>query len=341
MKPLRNLKLVGLALLVVALIGTAGFHYLEGWPWFDALYMVVITFTTVGYREVHELSHAGRVFNLVILLSGVGLVFLGIGVLAQALLEFELQHFFGRRRMERDISRLSDHYIICGAGRVGRAVAAELALKPVPFVVIEVSQAKLDRLSEAWLVLSGDATQEEVLRKAQIEHAQGLVAATTTDAINIYIVLTARGVNPRLKIIARASEEGAEKHLRTAGADSVVSPYAFAGHRIAQSFLRPNVLDFLDIATAHDQKLEVEIEEIQVQEGSRVAGVSIGDSKIHEKMGVIILAIKREGTAMRFNPAATDRIQSGDNLIAVGQASGLRQLEEAAAVGGRALRAGS
>ena len=336
MKPLRNLRVVGLALLGLALIGTTGFHYLEGWPWFDSLYMVAITFTTVGYQEVHPLSHAGRIFNLGLLLSGVGLVFLGIGALTQALLEFELQQFFGRRRMERDISRLSDHYVICGAGRVGRAVAAELARKPVPFVVIENSPVKLERISEAWLALAGDATQEEVLRKARIEHAQGLVAATTTDAINIYIVLTARGINPRLKIIARASEEGAEKHLRTAGADSVVSPYAFAGHRIAQSFLRPNVLDFLDIATAHDQKVEVEIEEIQVEEGSRVAGVSIGDSKIHEKMGVIVLAIKRDGKAMRFNPSAGDRIQSGDNLIAVGQASGLRQLEEAAAAGGRA-----
>ncbi|MGH9670647.1 MAG: potassium channel family protein [Terriglobales bacterium] len=341
MKPLRNLRVVGLALLGLALAGTTGFHYLEGWSWLDSLYMVVTTFTTVGYMEVHPLSPTGRIFNIGLLLSGVGLVFLGIGALTQALLEFELQQFFGRRRMERDISRLSDHYVICGAGRVGRAVAAELARKPVPFVVIENSSAKLERVSEAWLALAGDATQEEVLRKARIEHAQGLVAATTTDAINIYIVLTARGINPRLKIIARASEEGAEKHLRTAGADSVVSPYAFAGHRIAQSFLRPNVLDFLDIATAHDQKLEVEIEEIQVQEGSRLAGVSIGDSKIHEKMGVIILAIKREGAAMRFNPSASDRIQSGDNLIAVGQASGLRQLEEAAAAAGRALRAGS
>lgn len=341
MKPLRNLRVVGLALLCLGLFGTAGFHWIEGWSWLDSVYMVVTTFTTVGYMEVHPLSHAGRMFNIALLLSGVGLVFLGLGTLTQALLEFELEQFFGRRKMERDISRLSGHYIICGAGRVGRSVAAELAIKPVPFVMVENNQAKLDRLKEDWLTLPGDATQEETLRKAQIEHAQGLVAATTTDAINIYIVLTARGINPRMKIIARASEEGAEKHLHTAGADSVVSPYSFAGHRIAQSFLRPNVLDFLDIATAHDQKLEVEIEEILVEEGSRVAGVSIGDSKIHERMGVIILAIKRAGTAMRFNPAASDRIQSGDNLIAVGQASGLRQLEEAAAAGGRSVRAGS
>lgn len=331
MKPLRNLRVVGLALLGLAAVGTAGFHYLEDWSWFDSFYMVVISLTTVGYQEVHPLSHTGRIFNVGLLISGVGLVLLGVGALTQALLEFELEHFVGRRRMERDISKLSDHYIICGAGRVGRAAAAELARKPVPFVVIENSPAKLERLKEDWLTLSGDATLAEVLRKAQIEHAQGLVAATTTDAVNIYIVLTARGINPDLKIIARASEEEAEKHLRTAGANSVISPYTFAGHRIAQSFLRPNVLDFLDIATAHDGKLEVEIEEIQVAAGSRIAGVSIGDSKIHEKMGVIVLAIKREGAAMRFNPAAADRIQSGDNLIAVGQVSGLRQLEEAAA----------
>ena len=341
MKPLRNLRLVGLALLFLALVGTAGFHYLEGWSWFDSLYMVGISLTTVGYQEVHPLSHAGRIFNLGLLLSGVGMVFLGIGVLTQALLEFELQQFFGRRKMERDISRLSGHYILCGAGRVGRAAATELARKPVPFVMVENSPAKLEQLNPAWLTLAGDATQEETLRKAQIEHAQGLVAATTTDAINIYIVLTARGINPRLKIIARASDEGAEKHLRTAGADSVISPYAFAGYRIAQSFLRPNVLDFLDIATSHDQKLEVEIEEIQVEAGSRVAGVTIGASQVHEKMGVIILAIKRADADMSFNPSASDRIQAGDNLIAVGQASGLRQLEEAAAAGGPGARAGS
>ena len=339
MKPLRNLRVVGLALMGLAVVGTAGFHYLEGWSWFDSFYMVVISLTTVGYQEVHPLSHAGRIFTVGLLISGVGLVFLGVGALTQALLEFELEHFVGRRRMERDISRLSNHYIICGAGRVGRAAAAELARKPVPFVVIENSPAKLERLKEDWLTLLGDATLAETLRKAQIEYAQGLVAATTTDAVNIYIVLTARGINPSLKIIARASEEEAEKHLRTAGANSVISPYTFAGHRIAQSFLRPNVLDFLDIATAHDGKLEVEIEEIQVEAESRIAGVSIGDSKIHEKMGVIILAIKREGSAMRFNPAASDRIQSGDNLIAVGQVSGLRQLEEAAV--GRGGRAGN
>src|SRR5437868_15458193 len=158
MKAFRNLRLIGAALLLLALIGTAGFHFIEGWTWFDGLYMIVTTFTTIGYQEIHPLSHAGRVFNLALIVSGVALVFLGIGSLTQALLEFELRSFFGRRRMERDISRLSDHYIICGAGRVGRSAARELARKPVPFVIIEQNQVKAGRFTDDWLMMVGDAT---------------------------------------------------------------------------------------------------------------------------------------------------------------------------------------
>ena len=249
-KALRNIEFVAAALLFVVALGTAGFHYIEGWPWFDGFYMVITTLTTIGYQEVHPLSHAGRVFNVFIILGGVSLLFLAIGALTQALLEFELQSFFGRRRMEREIGRLSDHYILCGAGRVGRSVARELSRRPDPFVIIENNEAKAQKFSgENWLMLIGDATQEQTLRDAQIEHARGLVAATTTDATNMYIVLTARSLNPSLRIIARASDEMADKHLLKVGADSVVSPYIFAGQRIAQSFLRPHVVSFLDAAT--------------------------------------------------------------------------------------------
>lgn len=306
----------------------AGFHLIEGWPWFDGFYMVVTTFTTIGYQEVHPLSHAGRIFNVGVILAGVSLVFLGIGSLTQALLEFELRSFFGRRRMERDISRLSDHYIICGAGRVGRSAARELARKPVPFVIIEQNEAKAARHGSDWLVMVGDATQEQTLREAQIARARGLVAATTTDATNLYIVLTARGLNPKLKIIARASEEDAEKHLVTAGADSVVSPYLFAGHRIAQSFLRPHVVSFLDTATTH-LGMDLEIGEICVGRDSSFAGKTIETSRIRQDRGVIILAIKRE-SGMRFNPSSDDRIEPGDYLIAMGEPSQLRQLEQMA-----------
>ena len=328
MKAFRNLRLIGVALLLLALIGTAGFHFIEGWPWFDGLYMVVTTFTTIGYQEIHPLSHAGRIFNLALIVSGVSLVFLGIGSLTQALLEFELASFFGRRKMEREISRLSDHYIICGAGRVGRSAARELARRPAPFLIIEQSEAKAARYNDEWLIMIGDATQEQTLRDAHIERARGLVAATTTDATNLYIVLTARGLNPRLKIIARASEEDAEKHLLTAGADSVVSPYLFAGQRIAQSFLRPHVVSFLDTATTH-LGMDLEIGEISVPKHSSFAGKTIESSRIRQDRGVIILAIKRE-QGMRFNPSPEDRIEPGDYLIAMGEPGQLRQLEQMA-----------
>ena len=330
MKAFRNLRTIGVLLLAVMAAGTAGYHYIEGWTWFDGFYMVVTTLTTIGYQEVHPLSHAGRVFNVFVILSGVSLLLLGVGALSQALLEFELQSFFGRRRMEREIDRLEGHFIICGMGRVGRSVARELSRKPVPFVFIEHTEAKIQRFtSENWLVIAGDATQEQTLRKALIERAAGLIAATTTDATNLYIVLTARGLNPKLKIIARASEDAAEKHLLTAGADSVVSPYSFAGQRIAQSFLRPHVVSFLDTATTH-LGMDLEIGEIHITSASLFAGKTLESSRIRQERGVIVLAIKRR-EGMRFNPAPDERIEPDDCLIAMGEPAQLRQLEQTAA----------
>ena len=330
MKAFRNLRTIGMLLMVVVATGTLGFHLIEGWTWFDGFYMVVTTLTTIGYQEVHPLSYAGRIFNVFVILAGVSLVLLGVGALSQALLEFELQSFFGRRRMEREIGRLDGHFIICGMGRVGRSVARELSRKPAPFVIIENAEGKRQRFtSENWLVIAGDATQEQTLRQAQIDRASGLIAATTTDATNLYIVLTARGLNPRLKIIARASEDAAEKHLLTAGADSVVSPYSFAGQRIAQSLLRPHVVTFLDTATTH-LGMDLEIGEIHITPESAFAGKTLESSRIRQERGVIVLAIKRND-AMRFNPAPDERIESGDCLIAMGEPAQLRELEQTAA----------
>lgn len=311
--------------------GTAGFHYIEHWSWFDGFYMVITTFTTIGYQEVHTLSHAGRVFNSFLIISGVSLVFVMIGSLTQALLEFELVKVFGKRRMERELAGLRNHYIICGAGRVGASVAQELARKPCPFVIIESDEKSLAQFDPKWLVLVGDAASEKTLRDAGIKNALGLVAATTTDATNIYIVLTARSLNPNLKIIARASEERAEKHLKTAGADVVISPYAAAGHRIAQSFLRPKVLDFLDIATARSGTFEMIIEEIPVAAASPLAHATVGSSGIHHQFGIMILAIRRADGETRFNPIAQDTIRAGDYLIAMGEPSQLAKLEALAA----------
>lgn len=330
MRAFRNLRWIALALFLLGIVGTAGFHYIEGWSWFDGFYMVVITFTSIGYGEVHPLSQHGREFNVALILSGALLVALAIGNLTQGLLEFELTKVLGRRKMDREIDRLSGHYIICGAGRVGNRTSLELARRPTPFVIVEKDQSALSHLDPGWLTIVGDATQESILRQAHIERAAGLVAATTTDATNIYIVLTARSINPKLKIIARASEEAAEKHLRTAGADTVISPYAFAGHRIAQSFLRPNVLDFLDLATAREGRMEMVIEEVFVGEGSALAGKTVGTSHIHRDFGIIILAIKHAEGNTRFNPTAEVAIVAGDYLIVMGEPAGMSRLESIA-----------
>ena len=334
----RLLKIFALALLLLTAAGTIGFHFIEGWGWFDSFYMVVITLSTIGYQEVHPLSHAGRVFNIFLITTGVVLVLLMIGALTQALLEFELVRVFGRRRMEREVANLKGHYIICGAGRVGHSVARELALKPCPFVVIESEEKSVAELDPKWLVMMGDAASEKTLRDAGIDRAVGLVAATTTDATNIYIVLTARGLNPKLKIIARASEERAEKHLKTAGADVVISPYAAAGHRIAQSFLRPHLLDFLDIASDRSGTFQMLIEEVRIAAQSSLAGNTVGNSGIHHNFGIMILAIRRADGETRFNPEAPEPIRAGDTLIAMGEPAQLAKLESLAANAASARR---
>jgi len=327
---MRKLQ-VGLGIVaLIAVLGAAGYHFIEGWSWFDSFYMVVTTLATVGYMEIHPLSHFGRFFNMLVVVAGVGAVFFSIGALTQTLMELELERFFGRRRMEKEIDKISAHYIICGAGRVGRSTGRELARNKVPFVVIEAQERRAEERTGSWLTIIGDATQEKVLRMAHIENARGIVAATTTDATNIYIVLTARALNPKLKIIARASEEAAEKHLKTAGADVVVSPYGFAGHRIAQSFLRPNVVDFLDIAVSRDAHEEFVIEEVEVRGLSRLAGKTIGDSAIHRDLGIMILAIRRSDGQPRFNPTANEPIMAGDHLIVMGEAAKLSHLEAVA-----------
>lgn len=331
MQKFRPLKIVLVALIALTAAGTVGFHYIEHWGWFDSFYMVVITLSTVGYQEVHPLSFAGRVFCIVLIVAGVALVFLMIGAATQALLEFELFRFFGKRRMERDIASLKDHYIICGAGRVGHSVAHELSQKPCPFVIVESDEKSAADLDSRWLALVGDAASEKTLRDAGIDRAAGLVAATTTDATNIYVVLTARGLNTELKIIARATEERAEKHLRTAGADIVISPYAAAGHRIAQSFLRPHLLDFLDITSDRSGANQMLIEEIKISPESPLVGTTVGSSGIHHKFGIMILAIRRADGNTRFNPEAPEPIQGNDHLIAMGETLQLSKLETLAA----------
>lgn len=330
MRALRHVKVLAVALLVVVVIGMAGFHYLEHWSWFDGFYMVLTTLTTIGYGELHPLSPLGRWFNVFLIVVGVGLVFLILGALGEALLESEFANYFGRRRMERDIQRLTGHFIICGGGRVGRAVARQLAQSAASFVLLDNNESKLERIREDhgdWLLINGDATLEAQLHALHIEQAAGLVAAASTDATNTYIILTARALNPGLKIIARASEEAAEKHMRTAGADQVISPYGFAGFRIAQAFLRPNIINFLEVALLRSEEFGLELEELSLAPNSCYVGQALANSGIRQDLGIIVLAIKREGEALGYNPPAEAVLRAGDRLIVMGESAKLAELE--------------
>lgn len=314
----------------VLLVGATGFHLIEHWSWFDGLYMTVVTMTTVGYGETHPLSPAGRAFNMMLIVSSVIAGGLLVATLTQAMLELELKDVLGRKRMEREIEKLSGHYIICGAGRVGRTVARELRAQGRPFVILEKDAVRAQwAQDEGMPVLIGSAANEEVLQKAHIQQAVGLIAAVTSDAENLYIVLTARGMRNDLKIIARASEEEAAPKLRRAGASQVLSPYHFVGHRIVQLLLRPNVLDFIDTVVGAG-RMDMQIEEVQVQAGSRLVDRTLADAAIRQHAGAMILALKRVDGAFIFNPAPEDVIRANDFLIAIGGTDHLKKLEELA-----------
>lgn len=331
---IRNRIWLALILLgCVVLVGIIGFHYIEGWPLFDGFYMTLITMTTVGYGEIHTLSRAGRIFNSILILASVIAGGFTIATFTQSLLEFEFGKAFGRRRMEREFAKLSNHYIICGAGRVGRTVARELLARSQSCVFIEKDPARADwAVNEKIPVIVGDASADENLRKARIERARGFVAAVSSDAENLYIVLSARGLRSDLKIIARASEEGATSKLLRAGASQVLSPYYFVGHRIAQLLLRPNVLDFIDTAFGTD-RLDVEIGEVRVHDRSGLIGKTLGDAAIRQQAGVIVLGVKAADGAMKFNPPPESIIRLGDCLIVIGGDEQLKSLESLAGAG--------
>lgn len=330
MNVVKRLRIAIGILAALVVIGTSGFHFIEGWTWFDGFYMTVTTMATVGYGEIHPLSHAGRIFNSFLIVASVMGAGFTIATFSQALLEFEFHNFFGRRRMEHELAKLSNHYIVCGAGRVGRTVAKELRARGERCVMIEKDPARARWAeNEKIPVIVGSASSEENLVKARIETARGFVAAVSSDAENLYIILTARGFRSDLQIIARASEEEATSKLLRAGATQVISPYFFVGRRIAQLFLRPNVLDFIDTAFG-TERLDIEIGEVQVPVQSPLIGKTLGDAMIREQAGVIVLAVKHSEGKMEFNPAENANIRAGDCLIVIGGDAQLKKLESLA-----------
>jgi voltage-gated potassium channel len=324
----KRVFLVVSLLTVVVTIGTAGYMVLEGWNVIDSLYMTVITLASVGYKEVHDLSSTGRVFTIILIIGGIGTVIFALDAGAKIILEGELQQVFGRRRLERKIKELKNHYIVCGYGRMGKIICRELREKHIRFVVAEKSPDIL-REDEDTLIFEGDATKDEVLRELGIERAKGLISVLPTDAENLFVVLSARGLNPGLMIVARAGEEGSEQKLLRAGADKVVSPYHIGGLRIAHTVLKPAVVDFIEFATKSGN-IDLQMEEVKIEESSRLIGRSLDECGIGRDLGIIIVAIKKADGEMKFNPTFRSTIKAGDTLIALGEISKLKHLEDIA-----------
>ena len=325
----RAIFLVVALLTAVLLAGTFGFAWIEDQPLFDSFYMALITLTTVGYEEVFQLSRAGRIFNSVLIVSGVTVVFIALGVLGDLLIQLELGNYFGQRKAMRKIERLSDHYIVCGLGRVGRGVVKELQRSGAPSIAIDQSEERAAWAREQCLpVLVADATSDATLERAAVRRAKGLVAAIGNDAENVYVTLSARVLNPNLLIAARATDEDAEQKLKRAGAQTVFTPYAFTGHRLAQSLLRPHALSFLEVASAFGgSKPDLEIAQVKVSPSSPSAAMTLEESKLRQRLGIVVLAVTEASGEMHFDPPGTTRIESGDVLVAVGERRKLEDLE--------------
>ncbi len=323
----RRFIWLGLAILVALATGTIGFTLIEHYDPFDAFYMTLTTITTVGYAEIRHLSRVGRIFNSFVIVFGVTTIFFAIGAMTQTVIEMELGEFFGKRRMKRMIDKLEKHYIVCGFGRVGRAATHELQQNSVPLVVVDRNPDKVERaIHEGAVALAGDSTQDATLEEAGVRRAKGLIAALATDADNLFLILSAKTLNPNLKVAARVGDEQAEAKLRRAGADTVFAPYTHAGHQLALSLIRPHVLQFLDGATKN-VGLDVGLEQLRVSEGSEIASKSLKQVQLRRDLGVIVLAIRKAHGEMLFNPPAEAVLEAGDFLIVMGEHQNVRKLE--------------
>ena len=317
-----HVRVVLLAVLTAVLLGTAVFHLLEGWSILDSLYVTVQTVTTVGFGDLTPRTTSGRAFAVAFMMASVGLVLYALTSTVQSIVHSELLATYGRNRK---MSKLRDHFIICGAGRVGSHLMRSLQASNGTFLVIESDSKKVEALTDLDVhVLMRDATLEQTLRDAGVEHARGLAACLPDDADNVYVVLTARDLNPKLHIVARAAEEEAERKLIRAGANRVVAPTIIGGHRMAMALTKPAVGDFLDSITAND--LELGFDQLEVASGSSLAGRKLSETVIRSELNIVVVSIRRSDGTIIFNPSGETKIESGDMLIAIGNAESLARL---------------
>ena len=324
----RRLALIALALAGTLAFGTIGFIVIEGYPPFDAFYMTLTTVTTVGYGEIRALSHAGRIFNSFLISFGVTVMLLAVGAMTQTIIELELNHFFGKRRIKNMIDKLEGHFIVCGYGRVGRGAADELKKAGMPFVVIDRAEDRVERaMKSGMLAVLADASRDEVLRDVGIDKAKGLIATLSSDADNLFLILSAKALNSRLHLSARVDEETSEQKMRRAGADFVFAPYNSTGHRMAQALLKPHVHQFINFAT-QGTDLDVGIEQVQISSRSALEDRSLADIGLRDQHGAIVLGIRKPTGEMQFNPPLDTRVHAGDYLIVMGEPARLQKLEQ-------------
>ena len=321
----RRILFALIAVLVAIAFGAAGFYLIDGWSILDSLYVAVQTVTTDCYGDRTPATQNGRIFSTVFMLAGVGVVLYALTTTVHAIVQSELVATFGQRRISRRMKKLRDHFIICGAGRVGSHLVRGLLGSSETFIVIERDPQKVAELSDLGVtVLVRDATLEESLREAGVEHARGLAACLPDDADNVYVVLTARDLNPNMHIVARAAEEQAEPKLIRAGANRVVAPTIIGGHRMAMALTKPAVDDFLGSITAN--KLELAFEQLEVDAGSTLVGQKLSQTNIRSELDIVVVSIRRSDGKILFNPSGEAMIQSGDLLIAIGHAESLMKL---------------
>jgi voltage-gated potassium channel len=305
-----------------------GYYFFENMPLFDAFYMTIITISTVGFSEIRPLTHLGRMITVIIIVLGISAGTYTIGIIVRWFVEGELSKIFGRRKLQKQISELKNHFIICGFGRIGRIICSELHDDNIDFVIIEQNVSAIEEIEKGkYLFLEMDATSEEALMAAGIMNARGLVPAVNSDANNVFITLTAKGLRPDIFVLARASEEKNQEKLMKAGATRVVSPYLIGAKRMAQMLKRPTVVDFIDIATMGSH-LGLIMEEAKVRANSHLIDKTLIDSHLRQDFGVIIVAIKKMSGDMIFNPMPSEKLEAGDIIVVIGKREDLKRMSE-------------
>ncbi|MCD6570112.1 MAG: potassium channel protein [Deltaproteobacteria bacterium] len=323
-------KIVASLFFFIFVVGTLGFHFIEDWGILDSFFMTLITITTIGYREVQPLSSAGKVFDVFIIFIGVGTAAYGFATIAQLMIEGELQDLLGRRRLDKKIASMEQHYIICGNGRIGSLICKELKANDSPFVVIDSNPSTIEPLEQENIsYIIGDATKEEILIRGGIKRAKCLIATAASDVTNVYITLIARELNPSIFILARAETEDSIRNIKRAGADRVVSPYMIGGRHMANIILKPTVVDFVELATGEKREdFYIQMEEFKINASSALIDKTLRDSPIRKDLGLTVVAIKGGEGDMIFNPLAEYSLSKGDILVCIGEMNALKSMRQ-------------